>query len=145
MSYATRPAYETEFEASELTQLESGRAGAFAQCAQDADGEINSYLATRYAVPVMPAPKQLIAVALDITRFRLHDERASELVVKRYERAVSWLRDISAGKAALIGDDGTPIPEAESPTSGPVSAYAPQRQLVTGAVFERRYGRGCVL
>lgn len=145
MTYATRPAYQTEFEASELTQLESGRPGAFEQCAQDADGEINSYLATRYAVPVLPAPKPLIAVALDITRFRIHDERASDLVVKRYERAVSWLRDISAGKAALIADDGTPIPEAESPTSGPVSPYAVPRTLVTDGRFERRYGRGCLL
>jgi phage gp36-like protein len=140
VTYATRTAYEDEFEASELTQLESGRVGAFAQCAQDADGEINSYLAARYAVPVTPAPMLLIAMALDICRYRLHDERASERIVKRYERAVAWLRDIATGKAALVADDGTPIAEATAPSTGPVAPYAPTRDLATGDAFGRRYG-----
>lgn len=139
MTYATRQAFEASFSAAELTQLETGRSGAFDQTAKDADGEINSYLSTRYSVPVSPAPKRLIAVALDIARYRLYDDAAPEQVNDRYDRAVAWLRDIAAGRAALTDDAGTPIAPADEPTAGPVAPYTAGRRLTFGKKFEDRY------
>jgi phage gp36-like protein len=68
----------------------------------DACGEVDAYLGVRYSVPVTaPLPVQLVAVTCDIARYRLHDDRPTEDVRKRYEDAVRWLRDVSRGGAVL--------------------------------------------
>lgn len=67
----------------------------------DACGEVEAYLGVRYSVPVTPVPVQLVAVTCDIARYRLHDDRPTEDVRKRYEDAVRWLRDVSRGAAVL--------------------------------------------
>ncbi|MCR9089869.1 MAG: DUF1320 domain-containing protein [Proteobacteria bacterium] len=144
MPYATEAKFDASFSPGERQQLLTGREGGFEQVAQDADGEIHSYLATRYAVPVDPAPSRLVAVALDIARYRLYDDAAPDTVQKRYEAAIKWLRDLAAGKAALTADDGSAIPEAEAPTSGPVSPNAPARDLTFDAAFRGRYRLGAL-
>jgi len=67
---------------------------------EDADAEINSYLAVRYAVPV-EGSKQLKAVACDIARYRMYDNDAPEQVETRYQQRVTWLKDVAAGRATL--------------------------------------------
>ena len=74
-----------------------------------ASSEIDSYLATRYEVPVTSISENLNKVCCDITRYLMHDDAATEEVEKRYNRAIAWLRDLSAGKAVLTGSDGKPI------------------------------------
>lgn len=70
----------------------------------DACGEADAYLGVRYSLPVTaPLPPMLVAVVCDIARYRLHEDRPTEEVRKRYEDAVRWLRDVSRGAAVLPG------------------------------------------
>lgn len=69
----------------------------------DASSEIDSYLATRYVVPVATVPNVLKAAALTVARYRLHDDRATDRIRDDYKAVISWLRDVSTGKASLPG------------------------------------------
>ena len=71
------------------------------QSIADAESEINSYLRQRYALTLFINPPELVAIACDITRFRLMRDGASDAVTKRYELAVSFLKNLSSGKAVL--------------------------------------------
>jgi phage gp36-like protein len=71
------------------------------QAMVDADSEIDSFLRLRYSLPLLTIPTELIAIACDITRYRLMREGATEAVAKRYELAVSFLKNLSSGKAVL--------------------------------------------
>lgn len=73
-----------------------------------AEGEVNSYLATRYAVPVelSAAPEAaalLRAVVLDLAAYRLHSRRppVPPDLVRRREEVVTWLSRLAAGQAQL--------------------------------------------
>lgn len=76
----------------------------------DADELINSYLIERYTLPLPATPQVVIARACDIARFRLYKDAPSEEVRKRYEEAVTWLRDVVAGKAGLGFPDSSQQP-----------------------------------
>lgn len=94
----------------------------------DADAEINSYLGGRYAVPLAEVPRILLPLACDIARYRLWQDRASETIIDRYKAAISFLRDVAAGKATL----GIADPQTEpAETSGGV-------QLSTGCASSAR-------
>ena len=141
MPYATEAAFDAAFSENERTQLVTNREGGFDAAASGADGEIHSYLAIRYAVPVDPAPSRLVAVALDIARYRLYDDVVPEAVQARYDAATKWLRDIANGRAVLTADDGTPIHEADDSVT-PLAAVAPKRDLTFDAAFRGRYRLG---
>lgn len=68
-----------------------------------ADGEINSYLATRYTLPLVIASGDTILrdCAVDIARYRLHDRGVPDRVKDDYKDRIAWLRDVAAGKASL--------------------------------------------
>lgn len=66
-----------------------------------ADGIIDSYLATRYSLPLASTPIALTEKALDLARFELQRERASEEAKTRREFAIAWLKDLAAGRAKL--------------------------------------------
>jgi phage gp36-like protein len=72
--------------------------GAIADAAAEIDGRLS-------AVLVLPAvaPNELVFRACDIARYRLYDDRATEVVRRRYEDAVAWLKDVAAGKAVIPG------------------------------------------
>ncbi|MDW8357857.1 DUF1320 domain-containing protein [Thermus sp.] len=83
----------------------------------EAWGEVESYLAQRYALPLPSLPEALKARALDIAVYRLFLRRgirpgtADEAVLSRYRDAVAWLRDVALGKAALpLPPAGQPLP-----------------------------------
>ena len=69
----------------------------------DAAAEIDGYLCIRYAVPVSPVPDRIRDLACDILRYKLYGDAPTEHVRKRYEDALRYLRDVSAGNAALVG------------------------------------------
>lgn len=73
----------------------------------DADSEINGYVATRYAVPLAPVPPVIQRLACDLARYFLYDDQVTEAIQKRRDGAVAVLRDISAGKVSL-GDPAAP-------------------------------------
>ena len=75
---------------------------------QGAEGEANSYLATRYEVPVdVSAEVEVGAVlrsfVLDLAAYRLHSRRppVPEDIVRRREEAVTWLARVASGVVQL--------------------------------------------
>lgn len=70
----------------------------------DADAMIDSYCRNRYTVPFDPIPGEIRKVAADIARYNLWDDQASEEVERRYNHAVTWLKDVSAGRARVNVD-----------------------------------------
>lgn len=79
-----------------------------------ATGLVDSYLATHYSLPLISTPAVLKEAALDLARYELHKERATEEVRDRRKEVVSWLRDLSAGKARL----GVPAIDSAAGASG---------------------------
>jgi len=73
-----------------------------------AEGEINSYLARRYAVPVQLAGEDALAgllksITLDLAEYRLNARRSPVPadVSRKREAAVQWLQSIARGLAVL--------------------------------------------
>jgi phage gp36-like protein len=67
----------------------------------DAEAEVDSYLGSRYVLPLPSVPEILQVFTCDIARYRLYDDAAPAEVQRRYERAVSWLKDVSRGLVSL--------------------------------------------
>lgn len=77
----------------------------------DASAEIDTYLATRYALPVPYIPEILKRLCVDITLYRLAFNAVgnSEERRRRYEDAVALLVRISKGDVSLgLGVQATP-------------------------------------
>ncbi|MEE9296420.1 MAG: DUF1320 domain-containing protein [Phycisphaerae bacterium] len=75
---------------------------------QGAEGEVDSYLAQRYRVPIdlvvhEEAASVLKSVSLDLVEYRLHARRRAvpvEVINKR-DAALSWLQRVAGGEASL--------------------------------------------
>lgn len=78
---------------------------------EDADGDINGYVATRYSVPLTPAPPVITRLACDLARYYLFDDQVTETIQKRRDGAISQLRDIASGKISLGDSGSTPPPQ----------------------------------
>ena len=66
--------------------------------------EANSYITPRYTLPLTQL--QIDASPLeqhcaDMARYRLAEDRATEEIEKRYNRAIAWLKDLAKGMASL--------------------------------------------
>jgi phage gp36-like protein len=53
------------------------------QAIADIDGKIDGFLRSRYALPLVYVPQELIAVACDLTRYQLHRESADPAVTEQ--------------------------------------------------------------
>jgi len=72
-----------------------------------ADGEIDSFLARRYTVPVSGASDPALPMlSCSITRFRLWRDERPEHVIYDYEQALKALAQYAAGTRELIGAAG---------------------------------------
>lgn len=80
----------------------------------DADAMIDTYLAGKYTVPISPTPSIIRKLSVDIALYNLFSRRGrvSEATEQRYKDAVSMLRDVSKGNAAITG--ATDAPEERS-------------------------------
>ncbi|MEH2138568.1 gp436 family protein [Nostoc sp.] len=115
MPYATVEEFEEEVglqETVELTNLDDPSATTvnsdrLNKALLAASGEINSYLATRYQIPVDPVPSILKSYCIDIAWYRLAQNNAPEAFAKRYDNAIARLKDIEKGVMQLVLDDGT--------------------------------------
>jgi len=88
-----------------------------------AEGEANSYLATRYQVPVDLSEEDEVAAVLrtfvlDLAAYRLHSRRppVPDDVVRRREEAVTWLSRVASGTVQLP----SAIPLSESAALGTI-------------------------
>jgi phage gp36-like protein len=68
----------------------------------EASGKIDSYCRMRYNVPLQPS-EQVKGLTLDIAEFLLFSRRrrVTDDVRQRYDDAIGFLKDVSAGRAAL--------------------------------------------
>lgn len=82
---------------------------------QDASAEIDSYLASRYPLPLASVPPVLTRLACDLARYYLYDDAATEQVRKRYEDAQALLKKLATGVVSL----GVPAAQ-EPPANGEV-------------------------
>ena len=85
----------------------------------DADGEIDGYLAKRYAVPLAPVPKVINKFSKDIAVYNLFsrigiDEGTGEKTyLNRYNAAVKFLTLVAEGKVSIGAEiDGDPASAA---------------------------------
>ena len=85
----------------------------------DADGEIDGYLAKRYAVPLAPVPQVINKFSKDIAFYNLFsrigiDEGTGEKTyLNRYNAAVKFLTLVAEGKVSIGADiDGDPASAA---------------------------------
>jgi phage gp36-like protein len=111
MTYATRQQMIDAFGQAELVEL-TDRAlpatGAIVDPVLEralaaADAVIDGWLAARYATPVSPAPALLVEIACDLARHRLYGNVVPEAVKDRFNAALTQLRDLAGGRAALPG------------------------------------------
>lgn len=110
MDYCTSAQLITRFGEQELIQL-TDRDGSgviddtvLAQAIGEASSEIDSYLRSRYPLPLLSTTNELARVAGDMARYRLYDDRMIDIVETRYKQAVDWLKAISSGRASLPTD-----------------------------------------
>lgn len=128
MTYALQADMQTALGDDELIQL-TDRAdppvgaidtAVLTRALEAADGEIDSYLAARYSLPLASVPTILRDCAVDIARYRLHDRGVPDRVKDAYKDRIAWLRDVAKGAASLgiNTDDITPasagLPEMTS-------------------------------
>jgi phage gp36-like protein len=87
----------------------------------DASALIDGYIAMRVTLPLSPIPAVLRNLCVDIAMYRLATDAGllSEDARQRYEDAVRFLRDVSAGKAAIPqpAAPGAAVTETASPQS----------------------------
>ena len=63
--------------------------------------DIENYCRDRYVLPLSPVDPMIVAMNADLARFYLYDEDPSDIVQKRYDTAMRFLRDISNGTIKL--------------------------------------------
>lgn len=83
--------------------------GAADRSLTDAAAEIDSYLCTKYTVPV-PTSDNMARIAVQIAQYRLLGDAATDRARQDYDDAIRWLKDVQAGRAA--------IPNAPAQASG---------------------------
>jgi len=101
MNYATRAQMESRFGAAEVQGLAGTNANVVDEAIADASAKIDAKLRGRYALPFDASLAELTAIACDIARFLLYKDAAPDIVVKRYDTAMSQLRDYASGISTL--------------------------------------------
>lgn len=102
----------------------------------DASSVIDGYLRNAYSLPLASTPAELNRACADIARYFLYEDRVTEQVKMRRDDSISWLKDLSIGKAnlAITAVDGT---ETEPPSLGYRMFYsAAPRIFNTGNAFQ---------
>ncbi|GAB5378968.1 MAG: hypothetical protein Alis3KO_00970 [Aliiglaciecola sp.] len=133
MSYCTLDDMINRFGADELTQL-SATPGSdvmdipVVQAAiDDASNDIDSFVGSRYPLPLSVVPKSLVKLCANMARYNLYDNAAPELVEKNNKAAFDFLKMVAKGDVRLGLD---------SQGETPVSDEAIEMQSA-GSVFSR--------
>lgn len=82
---------------------------------KDAEGILESYLSSRYAIPIKSSdgrvPPTVIGSLFTITKYLLYGRRdaITQEIKEQYDTTMRWLRDVSAGRAniPLLDNDNT--------------------------------------
>jgi phage gp36-like protein len=126
MSYATQADIAELYGANALVVADHDRDGvpdtaAVTRALEAATGEIDTYLARRYALPLVEVPSFLRQLCVDVALYRLAlgADVASSEHRQRYEDALAHLKAIADGRAALVFTPAPPVEGEEPDTSGP--------------------------
>ena len=118
MSYATEADLRLRFGDAEVdafvTNLAAGGHAGVLRALDDADAEIDTYLAGRFALPLPSVPSVLVRIACDIARYRMWSDEASEEVRTRYEDVRRFLESLARGTVRLGLPDATPAPASQA-------------------------------
>lgn len=68
------------------------------QAIDRADGLIDSYLRSRFDLPLPETPKMVRECALALVRYYLSEDHQTDRVKDDYDRALGWLKEIRDGK-----------------------------------------------
>jgi phage gp36-like protein len=90
---------------------------------EDASGEINGYLATRYQIPLSVVPNFIKNYCIDIAIYYLGRQLKDDDASTRYEKVIERLKDIEKGRMLIVDE-----------TSGQVIA---QRNQLNSLIDER--------
>lgn len=89
-----------------------------------ATGEVDSYLARRYQVPVDVSAQAelsgvLASITLDLVEYRLRSRRPPipADAVQQHSRAIDWLKGVSEGRIELPSTSGVPPSTARGPVA----------------------------
>lgn len=97
---------------------------------ETADAEIDGYCASRYSVPFSPVPGVINKLSVELAIYYLYARRTvPEKIEKRYDKAVSRLKDIARGTFS-VGVD--PAPTASTSADG-----AATNKTISDRVFTR--------
>lgn len=121
MTYATESDLRAAFSERELTDVADRDGDGFADpdvlalALARADGIVDSYLRSRFALPLAETPDLVRECALAVARHILAKDHPTDRIKGDYERALAWLKEIREGKM----DVGlTPADAAAPATSG---------------------------
>ncbi|WP_051284383.1 gp436 family protein [Desulforegula conservatrix] len=108
------------------------------EAVEQADSEIDVYLAGRYKTPLEPVPRMVTALSARITVYYLSMRRSTEKVPEKwenlYKRAVEMLSQISKG-VVRVGAVELEARETEQESGSMVVAARPQ--IFTGSFLDR--------
>lgn len=112
-TYLTAADLAAFFSADEVAQLADSGTNAAALIAST-NAEVHAYLSALVGTRELATMPQAVKVkAADIARFYLYKDAASDLIIKRWEAASAWLRDVAKGVIPLTLDF-VPLPEGEA-------------------------------
>lgn len=95
-----------------------------------ASDEADSYLSSRYAVPLSPVPRVLIGYVNSMARYHLCGNsyaQDAEPVTSRYEAAIAWLKNVAKGVADIPHQQPPVPPSPEGGAGGGVTFNAGRR------------------
>src|SRR5258708_2088433 len=67
----------------------------------DAGDLVDNFLRGRYTLPLSATPSTIAEIIVRVSRYTLHNERASDEIVTRYKEAMGWLQSIAEGSMVL--------------------------------------------
>jgi phage gp36-like protein len=114
MPYSTRSDILNQLDESTLMQLTSDTGAVIddvvvSRAIFKADSIVNSYAGKKYVVPFDPVPEVVNTTSASVAIYLLFQQKSSKVggvsdsVRKAYEDAISWLKDVSVGKAVIDG------------------------------------------
>jgi phage gp36-like protein len=102
VAYATESDLITKFGETEIDDLiDQESPNKLQDALDDAESEVNSYLAQRYTVPLSTVPNTIKSACCDIARYRLYSHNATEEVNQRYKDRIAWLKLLSKGELSI--------------------------------------------
>ena len=119
MTYLTRANLEARFGATLIADLESGGA-VVADAIADAQAEVDTYLASRYTLPLSSVPDAITRIAAQIARYNLwrRDVPADHPAYVAYRDALKDLARIADGSMNLgLSQLGEALPQDGGPSA----------------------------